>query len=201
MSNPPTPPSPTVPPAIVPEMVARFRFWFLILGVLLVLLGLFAASHPFLFTEIVVEVFGGLLIVSGLLQAGLSVWTRHGSGFVLDVLAGVLGALIGLMIVAKPHGAAAALTLLLAIYFLLSGACRLVSALFAAGPAPRLWLALVGLVDVVLGVMILNRWPSDSTWLLGLFVGINLLFSGLMWVVTALSLRVPPLPQSPAGGP
>jgi uncharacterized membrane protein HdeD (DUF308 family) len=198
MSNVP-PAAPGLTPAVTPELVSRFRLWFLIVGILLVLLGLLAASHPFLATAVIVEIFGAILVVSGLVQAGVAVWSRHGSNFVIDLLGGILGAVIGILIVVKPLIGAEAITLLLAVYFLVGGVFRFVSSFVSTTPA-RVWMAFAGLVDLILGVMILNRWPSDSTWVLGLFVAVNLLFSGVLWIVLALSLRTPPATQVPAGG-
>jgi uncharacterized membrane protein HdeD (DUF308 family) len=111
-----------------------------------------------------------------------------------------VGAVIGLLIIIKPLLGAEALTLMLAVYFLLAGAFRLVGAFVAGSPA-RLWVAFVGLVDLVLGIMILNHWPSDSLWVIGLFVAINLIFSGTLWMSLALALPRPPAKEPVTKGP
>lgn len=172
------------------ELVARYRLWFLGLGTVLVLLGLVAAAHPFFMTAALIDLIGVLLLVGGVLQAALALWTGRGGEFVMHLLSGVLGVVVGILIVLKPGVAAEALTLVFAVYFLIGGTVRLAAAIAPGSPA-RAWFAATGLVDLVLGVLILNRWPGDSTWLLGLFVAINLVFSGLVWIALALSLRVP----------
>jgi uncharacterized membrane protein HdeD (DUF308 family) len=200
MSNVPNLGPSAVEGVIASQQLARFRMFFFILGIVLVLLGLGGLAYPFLVTGIFVEVFGALLLVGGLVQAGLSVWTRHGGAFVVDLLAGLLGAFVGLLMIVRPGVGAEALTLLMAVYFLVGGAFRLVGAFVAGAPA-RLWVAFVGLVDLVLGVMILNRWPGDSPWVIGLFISINLIFSGTLWMTLALSVPAPPTQPTPAGGP
>jgi uncharacterized membrane protein HdeD (DUF308 family) len=200
MSNVPNLGPSAVEAAIAPEQLARFRGVFFLIGLLLLLLGLVGVAYPFLVTGILVEVFGALLLVGGLAQAGLSVWTRHGGSFVVDLLAGLLGAVIGLFLILRPGVGAEALTLMLAAYFLIGGAFRLVAAFVAGAPA-RLWVAVVGIIDLVLGVMIFNRWPGDSVWVIGLFVSINLIFSGTLWMTLALSVPASSTPPPPAGSP
>jgi uncharacterized membrane protein HdeD (DUF308 family) len=46
-----------------------------------------------------------------------------------------------------------------------------------------------GAVDLILGFLILNGWPEASLWVIGLFVGIDLVFQGWSSIVLALSVR------------
>jgi hypothetical protein len=36
---------------------------------------------------------------------------------------------------------------------------------------------------------ILARWPASGLWVIGLFIGVDLIFYGLAWVAIALGLR------------
>lgn len=52
------------------------------------------------------------------------------------------------------------------------------------------WLvALNGIVTLILGIMVLNRFPSSAIWLIGLYVGISLLLSGISLLAAALVPR------------
>ena len=51
------------------------------------------------------------------------------------------------------------------------------------------WVLVNGLVTLALGIMIWRRWPEASFWVIGLFVGIDLLFAGWSWVMTAVAVR------------
>jgi uncharacterized membrane protein HdeD (DUF308 family) len=51
------------------------------------------------------------------------------------------------------------------------------------------WLALDGLITIVLGLLVLSQWPASGLWVIGLFVGINLIFYGLGWIAIAFGLR------------
>src|SRR5262249_53788819 len=100
------------------DEVRRNWGWFLVLGIALIVLGIFALGYALLFTELAVLVFGFLLLVSGVLQAVQAVWARRWSGFFLHLLAGILDVVVGLLIVSHPTATALVLTLLLAAFFL-----------------------------------------------------------------------------------
>lgn len=46
-----------------------------------------------------------------------------------------------------------------------------------ANPA-WMWILLNGIVAFILGIMIFNRWPADSAWIVGLLFGIQSIFGG-----------------------
>ena len=58
------------------------------------------------------------------------------------------------------------------------------------------WPLLSGVIDVILGVLIWQEWPASALWVIGLFVGINLLFRGFNWIALGLALRSLPRPQT-----
>jgi uncharacterized membrane protein HdeD (DUF308 family) len=113
---------------------------------------------------------------------------RKLSGFALHLLAAALYLLVGLFMLEDPIRAAEVLTLLLAASFLVGGVLRIVFSLAVRFPAWP-WVVFNGLVDLLLGVFILNRWPDSSLWVIGLFIGVDLIFHGWSWVVLALSVR------------
>ncbi len=54
------------------------------------------------------------------------------------------------------------------------------------------WSLAGGIIDVILGVMIWQEWPASGLWVIGLFVGINLLFRGVNWIALGLALLATP---------
>jgi uncharacterized membrane protein HdeD (DUF308 family) len=93
-------------------------------------------------------------------------------------------------LLAYPGAGAAALTFILAIFFLVGGAFRLSSSLIMQLPNGG-WAALSGIIDVFLGMLLLGSWPVSALWFLGLVVGIGLVFRGIWWVAFALAIRRP----------
>src|SRR5262249_12593973 len=119
--------------------------------------------------------------------------------FFLHLLAGLLHLILGVLMIEKPLRAAEILTLMLAVSFLIAGSIRIVVVLterFSAWPV-----GLVnGIVTLLFGIASLEQWPESSYWVIGLFVGIDLIFNGWSWVMLALAVHAIP-PGSGEGEP
>jgi uncharacterized membrane protein HdeD (DUF308 family) len=166
-------------------------FWFVILGIALVVLGMIALSCVAFASLAAAVAIGALLIASGAADAIGAFWCRGWSGFFLELLSGVLSIVVGFLFFRAPLNALAALTLLLACFLLVGGIFKIVAALiyhFAAWG----WSLTSGIVDVILGVLIWQEWPASALWVIGLFVGINLLFRGFNWIALGLALHSVP---------
>jgi len=46
-----------------------------------------------------------------------------------------------------------------------------------------------GIITLVLGFLIWNRWPSSSLWVIGTFVGISMVMTGTTRLMMALAVR------------
>jgi uncharacterized membrane protein HdeD (DUF308 family) len=166
------------------------RHWWLYvaLGLLSVVVGFLAISSKFIVTLLSVRVFGWLLLIAGASEVVHAIMVRRLRGFALHLVAAALYLLTGLFMLEDPVRAAAVLTLLLAASFLVGGFLRAVFSLVLRFPAWS-WVLLNGVVDVLLGFLILNGWPESSLWVIGLFVGIDLIFHGVGWVMLGLGVR------------
>ncbi len=162
--------------------------WFFVLGNLVMVLGFAAIGFSLLATLSTVLMFGVLLMVGGAVQVVNAFVVRTWGGFFIHALGGVLHVLVGGFMVEHPLRVAAVLTLVLAVAFLVGGAARL---LYAATHSfrGRGWVALSGFVTLLLGVSIWRGWPEASLWVIGLFVGIELVFSGWSLVVLGLTVK------------
>lgn len=170
-------------------------------GVCLILVGLAAIGSSLVATLATVVVFGIQLLVGGILQFVASFWARGWKGFSLHLLAGIVCLIGGVFLIDHPVAGALGLTLLIAAGLLVSGLLRVTLALTERFEGWDLML-LSGAVSLLLGLAIWRQWPLSGLWAIGLFVGIEFLFSGLSWVRLALIVRAvrPPLSLSPAGG-
>lgn len=173
------------------EEVRRHWGWVLALGILLFLLGVFATSAAITTTILTVMVLGVLLLVAGLFELGSGFRNARYGGFWMHMFTGILSIVCGALLMAYPGAGALTLTLILSIYFLVGGAMRMISALMVELPSGS-WAVLSGVVDVVLGIMLLASWPASGLWFLGLAVGIDLIFRGAWWAAFALSARKEP---------
>lgn len=165
--------------------------WFVLLGVALVVLGFIALGSVVVATLATAVAIGVLLLVSGVAEVIGAFWSWRWSGFFFHLLSGVLSIVVGGLFLRAPVDAVLALTLLLACLLMVGGIFKIVAALtyrFAAWG----WPLLSGVIDLILGVMIWQDWPASGLWVIGLFVGISLVFRGFNWIGLGLALRTLP---------
>ena len=89
-------------------------FWFVILGVALVVLGTVALGSVVIASLAATAVIGVLLLLGGAAEAVGAFWCCRWSGFFMELLSGALSIVVGLLFLRAPVGALAALRLLLA---------------------------------------------------------------------------------------
>ena len=53
----------------------------------------------------------------------------------------------------------------------------------------RLYIGLAGAVTTLLGAFILAGWPANSAYILGIFLGVDMIFYGASWLNFGLFLR------------
>jgi uncharacterized membrane protein HdeD (DUF308 family) len=63
----------------------------------------------------------------------------------------------------------------------------------------RWWVLVNGIVTLVLGILIWREWPESALWVIGLFVGIDMLFAGWSWVMLAMAVHSMPGQSGLAG--
>jgi uncharacterized membrane protein HdeD (DUF308 family) len=168
------------------------RYWlgFAALGVAMVILGTIAISWACI-TEITVAatwLFGVLMVAGGILEIVNSFWAARWSGMLLHLLLGVLYTVVGLMVIERPEESAIQLTLIIALFLMLGGVFRIAFALRERFTGWG-WVLLNGVVTLALGILIYKQWPYSGLWVIGLFVGIELIFNGWTWIVLSLGLR------------
>jgi uncharacterized membrane protein HdeD (DUF308 family) len=168
------------------------RVWwlFVALGLLSIVVGVLAISSRYIvFTTWATVVFlGVLLLIAGITEVIQAIMVRQWRGFALHLLAAGLYLFAGLFMIEDPDRAAVVLTLLIAASLLVGGLLRAIYSIIEHFPGWP-WVMLHGVVDLVLGGLILNGWPESSLWVIGLFLGIDLIFHGWAWVALGLAAR------------
>ena len=101
---------------------------------------------------------------------------------------GVLYLVLGVMFLRHPGEALVAVTLLLACGLMIGGLFRIIGSLMYQFPNWG-WTLANGVINLLLGIFIYSQWPFDSFMILGLFVGIDLIFTGWTWVMLALAVK------------
>ena len=166
----------------------KYWWWFLLLGVAMIVIGSICIVDPLIPSLASVVVLGFLLIAAGIAQIVGAFWAGKWRGMLLHLLIGVLYAVVGYMIVDSPVVNLLVITKLIAIFLIVSGVFRIVSAL-ALRFLDWGWALLNGGVTLLLGIIINRQLPEAALWVIGLFIGIELIFNGWAWVMLALGLR------------
>ncbi|MGD9511599.1 MAG: DUF308 domain-containing protein, partial [Geminicoccaceae bacterium] len=100
----------------------------------------------------------------------------------------LISLIAGVWLLVNPAAGAAALTLLLAAYFVATGVVKGIAAFQLRGVGGSGWTFFSAVCSVILGLLVFSGWPGTAIWLLGLIVGIDLLFYG--WALLALRSAV-----------
>jgi len=174
--------------ALAKEQLKKNWNWFFMLGICLVALGSLSVLFSFVSTVISVAYLGFLMLFIGFFEGVKSLKMSRWAGFFLHLFLCVLYVVAGCFIVINPESNALTLTLLLAIFFVVSGVLRIVFS-FARHVPHQPWLFLNGALTLVLGVLIWMQWPASGLWVIGTLMGIDLLFTGWTWIMLALTAK------------
>lgn len=164
------------------------RTWFLVLGISLVILGTLAVIFSFTSTIFSVVYLGVLMLVFGLFEGIKSFKLRWSNNFLVHFLLSILYIVSGAFIVAQPLANAITLTLLLAIFFIVTGILKIIFAIAKQLPH-QVWLMLSGIFNIILGMLIWHQWPFSGLWILGTFVGIDAIVTGWSWIMLWFALK------------
>ncbi|MFA9460705.1 HdeD family acid-resistance protein [Thiohalorhabdus sp. Cl-TMA] len=166
--------------------------WFLALGIGLIVLGAIALGSVVATTAVSIMVFGWLLAAAAILEVAFAFWQRTWGSFFIDLLMGILYGVVAFLVLANPGLAAVTYTLIIAMYLIVTGIFRVIAASATRYPG-RGWLALHGVVAVILGVLIWQQWPGSGMWVIGMFIGIELIFNG--WALLMLGIAAHRSPE------
>lgn len=163
--------------------------WLLAIGILWIVLGCFAIVLPFAATVAIELLLGAILLVGGGAQIIEALNWRGWRGFAVHALGGVLAIAVGGLLMLYPFQGILTLTLFLAIFFIVDGLFKMLSALQHRSFRGWGWLLLSGVTGIAAGGLIWFGWPSTAVWFLGLLTGIAFIVSGWSLVMLAISMR------------
>lgn len=163
-------------------------------GIFAIVIGCIAILVPAVASVGTAIFIGWILVVAGaFLVAGA--FTAHSIGSViLRLLWAFLTVIVGLWLIVEPHNGTLTLTLVLGIYFLFMGITRTFVAFAARGQQGAGLVGLSGIAGLLIGILVLAKFPSSADWAIGLLVGIDLIFAG--WTLVSIALLGKDLAQS-----
>ena len=172
---------------------AIHRHWglFLFEGIVLIILGSLAVLVPAVASVAATIVFGWILLLSGGMGLIATLRARQAPGFGWSLVSAILGIAAGVILLLMPLQGALSLTAVLIAFLLVEGVASILYAVeHRKGSSGRWsWMLASGILDVVLGLILLAGLPGTAVWALGLLLGINMIFGGWALVWMALHAR------------
>ena len=169
--------------------IKRASGWYIALGVVLVIGGLFAVLRPLAAGFVVTAVVGWLLIISGFMYLLNSFLARGAGGFFWRLLLSLLYVVAGILLLMNPFEGLGALTIILALVIGAGGVFHLLLASALKGIPGNGLLIFAGLISIILAILILAKWPASSQVALGVIVGVHLFLDGFAIIGVALDAR------------
>jgi uncharacterized membrane protein HdeD (DUF308 family) len=167
--------------------------WFLVLGILSVILGLSCIVFNVNATFASVLVFGWILLISGFVALIEAFRTGAWRGFFLYLLSVVFRGVTGYLLIRYPLMGAETLTFVLASFFIVGGVFRAIASSVAKFPRWG-WAVFSGAVSAILGGMLLAQMPGSGLWLIGLAIGVDLISAGIAEIGFATAIHSLPSP-------
>jgi uncharacterized membrane protein HdeD (DUF308 family) len=159
---------------------------FLAEGIFFIFLGICAMVVPQIFSVALVIFLGWILLFGGVIQISRALAFSGMPGFGSWLFMGILQAVVGYLFISQPAAGVFTLTLLITLFFALEGIAK-ISLAFMMRPLPSWGLILFGgITSLVFAMIISVSWSETSQWLLGLFLGINMIFLGSSLVKISL---------------
>ena len=163
--------------------------WIVALGVVYLLAGFIALGSVVMATVASILVVGVMMIVAGVAEVFSAFQIKSWGKFLLWALLGVLYIIAGFVTFENPLLAAALLTLILGASLVASGIMRIILGFSMKRETPWIWVLLSGVITLLLGLLILAHWPVSSLYILGVFLGIDLIVAGAAWIGLGFGLR------------
>ncbi len=158
-------------------------------GALLVVLGVAALCFTLPSTVATVTLNGVFFLVAGVAEIGVGAHAKSWARFFLWIIGGAIYLTAGVICIINPIFASLALTLALGAGLIAAAAVRAYLAVHLPAGNPRAMVLLAAAVTFLLGLVIVAHWPSDSVYVLGILLGVDLLFHGIGWATFGVSLR------------
>ena len=159
------------------EQVRRSWGWFLVFGILLIMLGVVCVGKAQTATAFSILALGWVLIISAVFWLINSFYAFSWHGFFTFLLNAIIRGVCGYLLISHPNAGAEGVTILLAALFIVGGLFRAITSSVIQFPRWG-WTFVAGLVSIALGIYLMVIWRTASSFFFGLFIGIDLIFDG-----------------------
>lgn len=158
--------------------------WFeLIVGILLVIFGVYTLIHPGKTLTWIVVLYGLIAVITGISDIVFYVRADRYTGFgpIVSLISGIFSVMAGFMLLVYPNAGKWIMILLLPIWFIAHGISRLSHlriVRYAAGNVYYYVTLIVNIIEIILGCMMII-WPSIALFSAGFLIGAYLILIGI----------------------
>ena len=162
--------------------------WCAKLGIVLVMIGLFAISLIAIPNIDSVPLLSWFIVLGGITEAVHGFHLRKSGAFFFHLLPAVAGIPLGLLVATHPDAGIVDWMLVFACFFTITGLFRLVSSVRLKFPAWS-WAVFDSIVMLVLGCIFWTTSPRLGLWFFDFAVGLSLLLRGLSSIMFGIGVR------------
>ena len=155
-------------------------------GFSVMILGMLAIMAPFISGVTVTSLVAVAITAAGI---AMTVYAFKAGSFgkgLMQYLFGGITILCGIAIFVTPIRSMFGLTGLLMAYFFVDGLFAIISGVRGRPQPGWGWVMVSGVASVVLAVLLWRQWPASGAYVVGMLVGIRLIFSG--WSIAMLGM-------------
>ena len=177
-----------ITPTSSSQLVGKISVWSVVFSVFMIVAGILAIIVPSVAGIAVTAFVAWLLVLSGFLHF-VYAWHAGGTAMIWEVFLGIAYMAAGGYMFVNPTAGMASLSFALATYLLALSLLEWTLALRLRSMPGTGWLFVDGVIALILAIMIWRTWPSSSDWVLGVLVGVSMLFSGITRLIISLAAR------------
>lgn len=158
-------------------------------AILFILLGIIAIAIPQFFTIGIELLVGTLLIAAGIVQLIRLFQNKDAPGFWGSFFGAIFSLILGALFLIYPLAGVLSLTYLLILYFIIDGIAKIYFSFQLKSFQHWGWILFSGILSLALAALIITGLPGTAVWVLGLLVGINMLFFGFSLIGFASTIE------------
>lgn len=176
------------PPTILDELKRRSG-WSIFMGVLTMAVGVVLIIYPFAAATATTVFIGAALLVVGGAELFLAFASQTAGSFFLRGLLAVLYGFTGAALIVHPFEGTESLTLFVGSMLIVRGVLAMVAG-FRLRPLDGWgWFVADSLANLLVGGLIIARWPSSTSWAVGTLLGAAVLMTGIARTAFAARIR------------
>lgn len=165
--------------------------WFIVEGVLLIVLALLAAALPEIAGFAGALIFGWILVLAGVFGLGSVFGERRHVHLIFSIISALVALAAGALILWRPLIGAVTLAIFIGAYLLIDGVALIGLAWDQRRRQARgwPWLMVSGVIDVLLALLVLAMGPRTTVILLGFIIAVDLGVSGIALITLGVHAR------------